>query len=529
MALPFHLFGDLWLEDPRQFLDGTELSNLHKYLPLIRKLDSSWKDRSKICWDLDSAFSTLVERETSAWRHLGVDRSPQYLLPPSGSVHSPLACHLFNPTFYVADPKSRTTDDPTSPTLRLLHASGFSSNNCLIFDQVCRREETSDVLWFYTEEIYKPYRDFIRELRENMAAVVEICWGRDAWKELGRHSRVVSFPLWGTFKPVRLYLELTEEGQSLKRFVLHVYHPQFFCRTGLAKLGPKARENFGKVQDLALTVANQLVGNGAEPVNYFQTDQVSRTRCRLQREQELAREKYLQEARRMLETAFPEKYQQRETRRVLREKELRELDMLLQGLTEESSNPMITYPRATIPQDQLELRRREREVGLNDVITSFKKAHRDSLLDDELRASPADIGCLEVIEREFLSWDTLSDPLAQWIQTQRGLRINGEPISDRAMLETAFQLLYGPYCQRNTREFLDVFDSPIYDLAVKVGIGYIKKVTSPRKEFIRNNTIPGSPERVIARQCSGCEMHALDDAFPIFCQNMPERKPSTRL
>lgn len=230
------------------------------------------------------------EREINAWRQLGVDRSSRYLLPPSGSIHSPLACHLFNPTFYVADPENRVTDDPTNPTLHLLRDSGFSSNNCLIFDQVCRREEISNVLWFYTGEIYKPHRDFIRELRENMSAVVEICWGRDVWKELEgeMHARLILFSLWGTFKLVRLYLELAEDAQSLRRFVLHVYHPQFFCRTGLAKLGPEARKNFGKAQDLALTVATQLVGNGAaSSVSYFQTDQVSRTRCRLQRQQEL--------------------------------------------------------------------------------------------------------------------------------------------------------------------------------------------------------------------------------------------------
>lgn len=92
--------------------------------------------------------------------------------------------------------------------------------------------------------------------------------------------------------------------------------------------------------------------------------------------------------------------------------------------------------------------------------------------------------------------------------------------SSRVMLEIVFQLLYG---QRNIREFFDLFDSLIGDLAVKVGIGYIKEITSFRKEFIRNNTIPGSPERVIARQCSACKMYALDDAFPLFCKDMPER------
>ncbi|KAL2816583.1 hypothetical protein BDW59DRAFT_153139 [Aspergillus cavernicola] len=89
MSSSFHLFGDLWLEDPQLFLTDTELSKLHQYLLLIQQLDSSWK--WQVSWDLQSAFTKLVEKETDAWSQLGVDRSPQYLLPPSGSIRSPLA------------------------------------------------------------------------------------------------------------------------------------------------------------------------------------------------------------------------------------------------------------------------------------------------------------------------------------------------------------------------------------------------------------------------------------------------------
>ncbi|KAL3478803.1 hypothetical protein BJX99DRAFT_100769 [Aspergillus californicus] len=162
-----------------------------------------------------------------------------------------------------------------------MNDSGFSSNNCLVFDQVCRREETLNVLHFYNEDIYKPHRDFVREIRRHMSAVVEICWGRDLWKEMECNMgiRLVSFPLWGAFSSVRLYLELGEDGRSLIRFILYVYHPQFFCRSGIGKLGPERRKSFGQAQDKALTVAARLAGGtgSISKVYYFQTETPFRT------------------------------------------------------------------------------------------------------------------------------------------------------------------------------------------------------------------------------------------------------------
>jgi hypothetical protein len=124
-----------------------------------------------------------VEHETTAWKKLGVEISSQHLLLPSGSIHSSLACHLYNPTYYVRDPECQINDDKTSPTIYLLHGSGFSSDNSFIFDQVCRRDETKDVLWFYSEDILRPHRDFVCEIRKNMSAIVEICFGVDVWNE----------------------------------------------------------------------------------------------------------------------------------------------------------------------------------------------------------------------------------------------------------------------------------------------------------------------------------------------------------
>ncbi|KAL2857045.1 hypothetical protein BJX68DRAFT_263566 [Aspergillus pseudodeflectus] len=287
MSSSFRLFGDLWLEAPQKFLNNEELSKLHRYLPLIQELDSNWKHRPARTMDIDSAFATFVAKETGVWRQLGVERSSQHLLPPSGSLASPIACHLMNPTFYVGDPENPVTDDPTSPTIQLMNDSGFSSNNCLVFDQVCRREETLDVLHFYNEDIYKPHREFVVEIR----------------------------------RPFKMF-------------------------------------------------------------SYF-------------------------------------------------------------------------------------------------------------------------------------NWETLPAPLAEWIESQEGLRIGGKAISDRAMLETAFKML------SHSRTAVIDFDEEncsILELAIEVSFKYIKKTTSTRRQFVQQQIIPGSCGQVIVRKCTTCNMNVLDDAFPLFAR-----------
>lgn len=81
----------------------------------------------------------------ATWTKRGVEVSSFDLLEPSGSIDSSFACHLLNPAYCVANPKNRVTDDHTSPTIALLHNSDFSSENALIFDQVCRRASSAEM------------------------------------------------------------------------------------------------------------------------------------------------------------------------------------------------------------------------------------------------------------------------------------------------------------------------------------------------------------------------------------------------
>lgn len=91
-------------------------------------------------------------KDIEAWKNLGVER-PNHLLLPSGDIESPLAVHLYKPTYTVADQESIVTDDPMSPTIRDLNKCGLTSEHCFMFDEICRRERTGKIDFFYPEEI----------------------------------------------------------------------------------------------------------------------------------------------------------------------------------------------------------------------------------------------------------------------------------------------------------------------------------------------------------------------------------------
>lgn len=197
----------------------------------------------------------------------------------------------------------------------MLHEKGFSSQDCFMFDQIPRRGRTYDVLLFSNEEVYKPHRDFAKRLRNNMSASAEICFGKDVWKEVEKCTQLIPFPLWGAYKDVRLYLEL-EDMQTMKRFVIHAYHPQFFCRPGRGKLVKSSRDflkTYGRNQDLALNMAAQFVGLQVN-TKFFETDHQIGRYPRLTAQERRISTELDEEFRTQLRIACPEKYQVVESR-----------------------------------------------------------------------------------------------------------------------------------------------------------------------------------------------------------------------
>lgn len=114
------------------------------------------------------------------------------------------------------------------PVIGLLHAAGCSSSDCLLFNSLNVRARTEDFARFYTDDLWKPHRDFAQKLWANMWAKVEIWMGKDAFEDLSKSAILKHFPLWGKFEKVRLWVEVDNDQTSVKRFIIHAYQPAFF-------------------------------------------------------------------------------------------------------------------------------------------------------------------------------------------------------------------------------------------------------------------------------------------------------------
>ncbi|KAJ5441560.1 hypothetical protein N7491_003966 [Penicillium cf. griseofulvum] len=324
-----------------------------------------------------------------AWKSLGVDRSPHFV-QPSGSIKSPLAVHLFNPTFFVADSHSTITDNLTNPTIRLLYECGLSSDHCFMFDDICRRERTEDCLLFYTEDLRRPHRYFIQKIRENMSAAVEICFGEESFKEIRKTARLLRFPLWGLFKPGRF-----NKTSSV-----------FF-------------KTYERPQDLAILMATQLAGLQHQmkvKPNFFEFHFVRGKYSRLSPKQDLERQEHLQEALDAFRVAFPKTFKDFELRES-RRKEERDLLQKLKEIPSESVLPMHTHPNGpTVP-----FLRRNRNNGLRSIIASF-----ENVVKDMEPFHNEDSG--EYAEFEIFDFAGIPASFRSWLRSQDGLKIRGLPI-----------------------------------------------------------------------------------------------------
>jgi hypothetical protein len=168
--------------------------------------------------------------------------------------------------------------------------------------------------------------------------------------------------------------------------------------------------------------------------------------------------------------------------------------------------------------DMQEYLERDRAKKLAETISSFEKIHQD-LLDDHFQEFFNDLETPWDITRECTTWEALPQQFVDWIQAQEGLRLNGEPISNRDMLEIASQLLH--WRGHNKSFPSSSSTSPIIVLAVNVALQYVNEITRIGSGLMQDCTIPGSPNQVIQRECFTCKRPVLSDAFPRFHKDMP--------
>lgn len=170
---------------------------------------------------------------------------------------------------------------------------------------------------FYTDDLWKPHRDFVQKLRKNMWATVGICMGKDAFEDLSKSAILKPFPLWGKFERVRLWVEVDNDQTSVKRFVVQAYHPAFFPKSNR---GPVFDDKFSKPQDLAILMARQLAKlPQAETPHYFELALVRGEFAHLSPQAEMKRKECEKLAMDAFEKAFPDKYRKIQMARQFKE------------------------------------------------------------------------------------------------------------------------------------------------------------------------------------------------------------------
>ncbi|KAJ5566734.1 uncharacterized protein N7459_010116 [Penicillium hispanicum] len=370
--------------------------------------------------------------------------------------------------------------------MQQINQVGFSSDNCFIFDHICRRDRTEDVLLFYNEKIYGIHEDFMLSLRRNMGAKIEICWGRHVRERMKKLVNLVPLRLWGQLQDVELHLEL--ERQKLKRFVIFVAHPQFFFYHGsFTESGIRFRGTSAKKQDLLLAIAARL-GSIAIVDNFYET--IHRPALYGQFANEHREVKYHEFE---LATTVPKKTAYDGTITQL------SLSQLIRGDTEKE-----------------ELRRSHL---IRHMILSLLEAAGQVLIGSTMIRNIPQLQLLSELPSDWdniLEWHEIPYPLVRWIQQQGGLQIDQKPISSKHELLTAFYLLspsnYSP-CKET-----------LMNIVIKVATWYISRLQKQRHESVRDLIIPGvSPYDIVRRRCSRCFERALDDIFASYAKEDPKK------
>lgn len=205
---------------------------------------------------------------------------------------------------FLMDPELQITDDPSSPSIKQINGAGFSSKNCFIFDRITRREHSED-LTRWPSTVLQIHREFIDWLREHMAAVVEICWGKPVRQDQEKFLILEPLELWGHLKGFTLYLEMNKSRDKIRRFLIFVYHPQFFMmRTTDSEKGQQVRETFSKQQDSYLEIAAELAGIVINK-GFYQFQYHPSYGARLTNDERVRARKLEQEAVEQLKVAVP--------------------------------------------------------------------------------------------------------------------------------------------------------------------------------------------------------------------------------
>jgi hypothetical protein len=108
-------------------------------------------------FDYREEFATFKKMEPNLWNP---PRPEDELVPPSGHLDSPIAHHLYNPSFATMTPRGGETADETNPCIWLVMANGLEKGRTLIFDHLARRE-VNDGIKAYPARVLQCHEAFL--------------------------------------------------------------------------------------------------------------------------------------------------------------------------------------------------------------------------------------------------------------------------------------------------------------------------------------------------------------------------------
>ncbi|KAJ5818857.1 hypothetical protein N7474_004448 [Penicillium riverlandense] len=527
-VLSFRLFGGLRLEEPTEHLNSDELVRLNHLLTLIQELDHRTYQVKKLqptFWDMNKAFEQFAKDEVQWWSSRDVNRPREFLVRPSGSLNALIACHLFNPTFCVADPYVGITCDLSNPSMSQIHTAGFTTDNSFFFDHISRRDMSHHVGDCYPQDLCDIHDSFLFALRNTMGAVVEVRWGSRVRERMKNLSQLVPLTLWGQYKDVTLHLELSGDKKSLKRFLLFVRHPQCYAYVESSTERAQAfRTRNGRKQDLLLKVAAHLANIQIEPHFYEYSPRLIKG-FRETAERRLKREMLQGQARAQLRATFPNAI-------LVTEKKLPRLDITTDdrngvsamkgfraGLVSSTINPE-SRGNLTVDKVQRELRLEiiadlwnKTEALAATFLPGFKISTQ--VYNAYLQGASEEL--FTAIEQsdwtDIFDWDELPEVLISLLENQSGLRTDGQPISSREHLERAYCLLQAKG---------DPGNLGIVALAFCVLVAYGWKISRSRKASIDSLLVlQASPRNIVPRKCFACKRRVLDDPFAYYAESDP--------
>jgi hypothetical protein len=224
---------------------------------------------------MKDAFSNFVDSEVSTWATYN-DNVPSrdLLVGVSGSLQSPIAHYAHQPSFTTLHPRNGETADETNPCIAIIMGNAFEKGNSLIYDHLLRRDEKSEGLQMYPEEVVRCHEAFIQKVRESMEAKVEVVYGTPVKEKMLQKQayKLDLLPLWGEYEDVYIILDResnysnAQQGHRYRRVIVFVTHPQRFF---YPKQGECAR------QDKLLAVAAKIARVGF--IERYYEDQKWRT------------------------------------------------------------------------------------------------------------------------------------------------------------------------------------------------------------------------------------------------------------